>query len=131
MGELTIPAAYFDLLEGPHTAILTTLFADGSPQASPVWFIFDGTSVRVSTRVELAKHRNVQRDPRVAFTIVDPARPLRYIEIRGVVTIASDDDYAVRDAVVHKHGYADASSFDPPGQRRAALTIVPTRIIEH
>jgi PPOX class probable F420-dependent enzyme len=131
MGEPTIPAAYFDLLEGPNTAILTTLFADGSPQASPVWFTFDGNSVQVSTRVELAKLKNVQRDPRVSFTVVDPTRPLRYVEIRGTVIITSDDHYTVRDAVVRKHGYADGSSFDPPGQRRVALTIVPTRIIEH
>jgi PPOX class probable F420-dependent enzyme len=131
MAEPVIPPDYLDLLEGPHTAILTTLFGDGSPQASPVWFAFDGHAVKVSTRVELAKLRNVRRDPRVSFTIVDPKRPLRYIEIRGTVTISSDDDYSVRDAVVRKHGYADGSSFDPPGQRRVALTIVPTRIIEH
>ena len=131
MADLPIPAAYFDLLEGPNTAILTTLFPDGRPQSSPVWFAFDGVKVQVSTRLELAKHRNVQHDPRVSFTVVDPTKSLRYIEIRGTVVISSDDDYAVRDAVVRKHGYADGSSFDAPGQRRVALTIVPTRIIEH
>jgi len=125
-----ILSEYDDLLYAPTTAILTSLLPDGSPQGSPVWFLYDGEHLRVSTTADRQKHRNVTRDPRVALTIVDPARPLRYLEVRGRAELSDDTDLTVRDAVARKHGYADGAAFDRPGARRVTLTIVPTRVIE-
>jgi PPOX class probable F420-dependent enzyme len=127
----TLPAEYVDLLEGPNTAVFTTLLADGSPQGSPVWFVFDGEAIHVSTTADRLKHRNVLRDPRVSFTIVDPAKPLRYLEVRGVVVITDDVDLSTRDAIARKHGFANGNAFDQPGDRRVTLTITPIRVIEH
>ena len=132
---MTLPAnldlaANHALLDGPNTAVLTTLRPDGSPQSSPVWFLREGDDVLVSTRAGMKKHRNVLRDPRAAFTVVDPARPMRYIELRGTVTVEEDPTCAVRDAVVRKHGYADGSAFDPPDVHRVTLRLTATRIIE-
>ncbi|MEM9565531.1 MAG: PPOX class F420-dependent oxidoreductase, partial [Actinomycetota bacterium] len=127
----TIPSDYHDLLTAPNTAVLTTLRADGGPNGSPVWFWFDGDEVVVSTRAERAKHRNVLRDPRVSLTVVDPERPLRYIEIRADAEIEPDPDGAMRDRIAAKHGYDDGGAFDPPGATRVNLRLVPTRVIEH
>jgi len=126
-----LPHAYLDLVEAPNTAVLTTLLADGSPQASPVWFWFDGEEIQVSTTAQRLKHRNVQRDPRVSLTIIDPTKPLRYLEIRGTVTVTADPDGIVRDLVAVKHGYADGTAFDPPGSKRVTFHLTPTRVIEH
>ncbi|MEM7273314.1 MAG: PPOX class F420-dependent oxidoreductase [Actinomycetota bacterium] len=128
--SISIPDDYHDLLEAPNTAILTTLLADGSPNGSPVWFWFDGQAISISTRAERAKHRSVLRDPRVSFTVVDPEKPLRYLEVRGMVTVEADPGYEVRDRVAAKHGY-DGAAFDPPEVERVTFVIVPTRIIEH
>ena len=128
---MDLPAAYEDLLVAPNTAVLTTLQADGAPNSSPVWFWYDGERIVVSTLAERAKHRNVLRDPRLSFTVVDPAKPLRYLEVRGTVTIASDPDGVTRDRIAAKHGYDDGAAFDPPGATRVDLHITPTRIIEH
>ncbi len=119
------------LLEQPNTAVLVTLGPDGSPHASPVWFCLDGTRVLVSTTEDRQKHRNVRRDPRVALTVFDPASPLRYVEVRGLVTVAEDPDGALRDRIARSHGFADGSSFDSPGARRVVLSIDPVKIIEH
>jgi PPOX class probable F420-dependent enzyme len=127
----TIPSSYHDLLIAPNTAVLTTLQSDGSANSSPVWFWFDGDTVLVSTLSDRSKHRNVLRDPRVSFTVVDPDRPLRYIEIRATVTVDNDPDGALRDRIAVKHGYADGSKFDAPGAVRVGLRLHPTRIIEH
>lgn len=121
---------YDDLLYAPTTAILTSLLPDGSPQGSPVWFLYDGEHLQVSTTADRQKYRNIIRDPRVALTVVDPARPLRYLEVRGRAEPSDDTDLAVRDGVARKHGYADGAAFDPPGARRVTLTIVPTHVIE-
>jgi len=66
----------------------------------------------------------------VAFTVVDPSRALRYLEIRGTVHITDDTDLIVRDAIAHKHGYQDGSAFDRPDAHRVIVAIVPARIIE-
>jgi PPOX class probable F420-dependent enzyme len=126
-----LPESFRDLLEAPNTAVLTTLLADGSPQGSPVWFWFDGTAVHVSTTAQRLKHRNVLRDPRVSLTIVDPAKPLRYLEIRATAELEDDPEGILRDLIAAKHGYADGAAFDPPGSTRVTLHLVPTRIIEH
>jgi PPOX class probable F420-dependent enzyme len=126
-----IPSAYHDLLTAPNTAILTTLQADGSPNSSPVWFWFDGDDILVSTLTDRSKHRNVQRDPRVSLTVVDPERPLRYIEIRGTVETAADPRGQLRDRIAVEHGYHDGTAFDPPGSTRVSLRLRPTRIVEH
>ena len=128
---MDLPAGYHDLLNAANTAVFTTLQKDGSPNSSPVWFWFDGQRITVSTLAERAKHRNVSRDPRVSFTVVDPARPLRYLEVRAVVTAEADPEGRTRDRIAAKHGYGDGSAFDPPNSTRIDLHLTPTRIIEH
>jgi PPOX class probable F420-dependent enzyme len=45
---------------------LTTVRADGQPQASPVWFLWDGTTLLVFSRPGAQKLRNLAANPRVA-----------------------------------------------------------------
>jgi PPOX class probable F420-dependent enzyme len=86
-----IPASHLDLVECPPVAALTTVMPDGYPQTSVVWCDFDGTFVRVNTMRGFAKERNMRRDPRVTLLCYDPRRPLRYLEVRGVVEEMTED----------------------------------------
>jgi PPOX class probable F420-dependent enzyme len=110
---MELPVEYHDLLNAASTAVFTTLQRDGSPNSSSVWFWFDGQRITVSTLAERAKHRNVSRDPRVSFTVVDPERPLRYLEVRGVVTVEADPEGRTRDRIAAKHGYAERVGLRP------------------
>lgn len=121
--------AYADLLDAPTVAILASVLPDGNVQASPVWFLHRDGEILISTTKSRQKYRNLVRDPHVAFTVLDPASSLRYLEIRGTVRVSDDADLEVRDAVARKHGYPDGAAFDPPGAQRVVLTIVPTRVI--
>ncbi len=89
-----IPASHTDLAQCPRVAALTTVTRDGSPQTSVVWCDLegdlDGQRVRVNTMRGFAKERNMRRRPRVTLLCYDPRRPLRYLEIRGVV-VGLDD----------------------------------------
>ena len=125
-----ISSEYEGLLEAPNTAVLVTLAADGSPHASPVWFLYEHGEVIVSTTVDRQKHRNLGRDPRVAFTVVDPLKPLRYLEIRSSAILADDEGNVIRDRIAVKHGFANGAAFNAPGDRRVNVTLVPTRVIE-
>jgi PPOX class probable F420-dependent enzyme len=122
---------YQALLERPVVGVLTTLMPDGSPQSSPVWFVFDGDSVLVSTTAQRVKHRNVRHDPRVSFTVVDPEQPLHYVELRGEAAVDDDPTAALRDRVARKHGYQDGAAFDKPGEQRVIVRLVPDRVVEH
>jgi PPOX class probable F420-dependent enzyme len=80
-----IPASHRDLVDCPPVAALTTVSPDGYPQTTVVWCDFDGECVRVSTIRGFAKERNMRRNPRVTLLCYDPRRPLRYLEVRGMV----------------------------------------------
>lgn len=111
------PEKLLAILRGPHTGVLTTLFADGSPQSTPVWFLLHGDDIEFSTTASKQKLRNIARDARATFAVYDPADEMSYVEVRGTITVDEDPTYDTRDRIVRKHGYVDGSAFDAPGTR--------------
>lgn len=87
----TIPDAYRDLLERAVVVTLVTLMPDGQPQASPVWFKYDGAHILISTVRGRQKARNMAANPRVTVLLVDPDDAYRYLEVRGVVDAITED----------------------------------------
>ncbi len=81
----SIPADYRDLFEKKAFAHVATVSADGAPQVTPVWVDFDGTHVRFNTARGRVKDKNLQSNPRVALSILDPENPYRYLQVRGRV----------------------------------------------
>lgn len=85
MANAVIPQTHVDLLQTKAFAHLATTMPDGSPQVTPVWFDYDGQHIIINTAVNRQKDRNLQRDGRVALSIIDPANAYRYLEVRGRV----------------------------------------------
>jgi PPOX class probable F420-dependent enzyme len=46
---------------------LTTVRADGTPQPSPVWFLWDGATILIYSQPDRPKLRNIGQNPRVAL----------------------------------------------------------------
>jgi PPOX class probable F420-dependent enzyme len=46
---------------------LTTVGADGTPQPSPVWFVWDGDTALIYSQPSTPKLRNIERHPRVSL----------------------------------------------------------------
>lgn len=80
-----IPDSHLDLLTEPVTVALVTLMPDGQPQATPVWWDYDGTHIIVNAGVGRQKDKNIRRNPQVTLLAVDPQNAYRYLEVRGVV----------------------------------------------
>jgi len=120
---------FVEILQGPYTGVLTTLFADGSPQSTPLWFLLDGDDILFSTTAGKQKLRNIARDPRATFAVYNPTNDMSYVEVRGTITVTEDPTANTRDRIVQKHGYADGSAFDAPGTQRFSLRLTPTKII--
>jgi PPOX class probable F420-dependent enzyme len=91
----TLPASHADLLQQPAFAHLATVRPDGSPQSSVMWFDWDGKRARFTHTTARQKFRNLTHEPRVSFSVTDPANPYRFVEVRGVVeSIDPDPDGA-------------------------------------
>jgi PPOX class probable F420-dependent enzyme len=86
------PQSHLDLLDRPLFAHLATIRPDGMPQSSVMWFVWDGSRIRMTHTKRRQKFRNLTQEPRVALSIADPDDPYRYIEIRGAVESIDDDD---------------------------------------
>ena len=82
-----IPQSHQDLLEDTTRALcyLSTIMADGSPQATPVWFNMDGEYLLINSALGRVKDKNMRTRPKVAMVIADPVNPYRYIQIRATV----------------------------------------------
>jgi PPOX class probable F420-dependent enzyme len=87
----TIPSSHRDLAECPRVAALTTVTVDGYPHTSVVWCDFTGATMRVNTMRGFQKERNMRRNTSVTLLCYDPREPLRYLEVRGIVTEMTED----------------------------------------
>ncbi len=121
-----IPTAYEDLLHSTALAHVATVGPHGEPQVNPVWFDWDGTHVLFSQTKTRQKYRNVQRDSRIALSIVDPANPYRYLEIRGkVVEVREDPDLDFINAMAKKYLNEDKYPWHRPGDERVVIVVEP------
>jgi PPOX class probable F420-dependent enzyme len=123
----TIPNSHLDLARAP-IATLATVGADGRPQLSAVWFLYEDDKVRISLNAKRQKTKNLTANPAVTLFVLDPGG-YRYLEVRGDAIIEPDDDYAFADRVSAKYGGTDLRAMDGPGQSRVVVTIQPSRVI--
>jgi PPOX class probable F420-dependent enzyme len=124
-----IPDAYRDLFEKKAFAHLATVSEGGAPQSTPVWVDFDGTHVRFNTARGRIKDKNLQRNPQVALSIVDPANPYRYIQVRGRVAEMSEQGADAHiDALAKKYLGQDRYPHRRPGEVRVTVKILPERV---
>ncbi len=82
---MELPEPLLALLRGTSTCYLATLLRDGSPQVTQTWVDTDGQHILINSVQSHVKVRNVERDPRVALAVFDPAQPRRYFQVRGRV----------------------------------------------
>ena len=122
-----IPESHRDLLDGQFCT-LATIGPDGRPQLSEVWFLAEGETVRLSLNTARQKTKNLMARPQANVFILDLESPYRYLELRGDVEVADDDDYAFADKVGAKYGGADLRAHDRPGERRVIITLRPARV---
>jgi len=122
----TIPNKYRDLFDKKAFANLATLMPDGQPQVTPVWCDFDGQHVLINTARGRQKDRNLQRDPRVALSILDPDNPYRYLEIRGRVAERTEQEADQHiDRMAKKYMGVDKYPYRQPGEVRVLYKIQP------
>jgi PPOX class probable F420-dependent enzyme len=76
---------------------LTTIAPDGTPQSSPISFLWDGATIFFYSRPDTPKVRNLASSPRVSFTLRADEYADHYLVIEGDAAI----DASIEPADVH------------------------------
>lgn len=123
----SIPEEYRDIFEKRSFANLATV-EDGIPQVTPVWVEYDGEHIIFNTARGRKKDRNMQDNPNVAFSVLDPDNPYRYVGVQGKVAAVTEEG-----AIEHIHKMAQKyMGRDYPalqeGEVRVIYKIEPTNV---
>jgi PPOX class probable F420-dependent enzyme len=124
-----------DFLARMRNAVLATLRADGSPQATPVWYHWDGAVLRISTPGWARKTHNVRRDARVSVCVDDPVSGT-YVTMFGTAELVEGDREEVRREswpILLKYLHEDEARvrwarIDAEGDR-VVIRVTPQRVI--
>ena len=122
---MDLPPALLELLRSPAPCFIATLMPDGGPQMTQTWVdVDDAGRIVVNTVAGFQKVRNVERDPRVALNIADPANPSRYFGVRGRVVAMTTDGAAEHiEALAQKCLGGPYPWFGGRDQQRVVLTV--------
>lgn len=82
-------------LAEPRYGTVATIRPDGTPMLFTVWYDLDGDDLWFISFPDSAKIRQIERDPRVGFHVVDP-QGAPYFATNGTATITYDDTGAKR-----------------------------------
>lgn len=126
---MDLPADLIALLRGTATCYIATTMPDGSPQLTQTWVDTDGANIVINTVQGHQKARNVERDPRVAVSVSDPANPSRYHAIRGRVTATTTAGGVEHiEALAQRYLGGPYPWYGGRDQVRVVLTIVADRL---
>jgi PPOX class probable F420-dependent enzyme len=121
-----IPEGYAHLLDLPVYGHLATVRPDGSPQVNPMWFAWDGELLRFTHTNKQQKYRNIEANPAVAMSIIDPDNPYRYLEVRGVVEEIVPDPTGAFYMALNDRYSGPLTEAGPDKADRVILVVRPT-----
>jgi PPOX class probable F420-dependent enzyme len=78
------------LLRRSRNGVLATVGPDGSPHAAPVWYLWDGDEILISTPGTTQKIRDIERNPRVALCVDDQVAA-EYLTLYGQASIVTGE----------------------------------------
>ncbi|WP_211319859.1 PPOX class F420-dependent oxidoreductase [Quadrisphaera granulorum] len=121
-----MPASHEDLLHRPLFGHVATLRPDGQIQVNPMWYLWDGARLRLTTSTPRQKFRNVTADDRLTMSVHDPDQPYRYLELRGrVEAVEPDPQGAFFDVLADRYQLTIDELGDRP--QRVVLVVRPEK----
>ena len=115
-------------LENPFVGIATTLREDGSPHSTVVWVDVRDGSVGFNTARGRAKVRHLERDPRVALTVVDPNDAYKWMTITGRAELTYEGADAQIDKLAKKYVGRETYPWRREGEQRVSVWITPEKV---
>src|SRR5436309_14758908 len=75
-------------------AVPGTLNKDGSLQLTTMWYLLEGDTIIMNTKVGRLKERNMRRDPRISVCV---PQEYHYVTVSGTVEMIDDPEIAQRE----------------------------------
>lgn len=111
---------------------LATVGRDGSPQLTPVWYLYEGGKFLVNTAPGRVKSKNIGRDPRVAL-LVDDGYTYVAVKGRAQVSPGRDSKSDIETLAVRYHGKEKGQKLARGvywKMERVTFEIVPESVVE-
>jgi hypothetical protein len=86
------PADLDEFLRGERTCRIATVGENGVPHNSPLWFVWDGSSLWLNSLVRSQRRINIERNPKVSV-VIDTGHDfgeLRGVELSGMARPLGD-----------------------------------------
>ena len=125
-GAAELPPDANEIFQKKTFAFLGTNGSDGYPQVTPVWVELEDGQLTVNTAEGRAKHRNIQRDPRVSLAAVDPDDPYRTVTVKGRATMTTEGADEQINRLAKKYVGMDEYAWRQPGEVRVKVLIDPS-----
>jgi len=87
---MKIPPTVDERLASEPLIWMTTVTPTGRPQPSPVWFLWNGEDVRMFSKDETARLRNIAGNPQVSLNLDGDGRGGAIVVIEGTAHIEHD-----------------------------------------
>jgi PPOX class probable F420-dependent enzyme len=94
-------------LQERRFAVLGTINRDGTPQLSTMWYLLEGDTIMMNTKVGRVKERNMRRDPRISLCFEEG---YNYVTVSGKVEFIDDQQTAQADIYVRQGAARHAAS---------------------
>lgn len=117
-----------EFLAEPFVGVVTDLREDGSPHSTVVWVDVDDGRVAFNTARGREKPKNLERDPRVSLTVVDPNNPYRWVSVSGRTQVTEEGADAQIDKLAKKYLGKDEYPWRKPEEQRLKVLIEPDRV---
>jgi PPOX class probable F420-dependent enzyme len=125
-----LPESVKKLIEAKTYANVATIMRDGSPHVVQTWVDHDGDTILINTYEGSQKHRNAERNPKIALDICDPTNPFNMAAIRGrVIEITRDGAEDRVDKLAKKYLGQDKYQRRRSGMKRILIKIEASRVI--
>ena len=118
--------------------VLSTVNRDGSPQATPIWYLYDGEHFKITSHGGRVKVRNIRREPRVTLIVTDTSGYGKYLMVRGTAEIVEEGGEEFTHTMARRYKGEDAGRASAEelieyahslGQPRVTIRITPQRIL--
>jgi PPOX class probable F420-dependent enzyme len=80
------PERQAEILASMPNAIVATIRPDGTPQLTPNWYLWTGSSFLISVTERSIKTRHLRRDPRIVLCI-DDVEGGDYVQVTGTAVL--------------------------------------------
>jgi PPOX class probable F420-dependent enzyme len=127
---IELPDKIRKAIEGPQFWHLATVNPDGSPQVTTIWVMPKDGNIVVNTALGRKKPRNLDRNPSVALSWVDPENGYHSASIQGRVVDKYTGDQAEKDIDDLAQKYLGQSPYPwrSPGEQRVTYIVEPTHV---